>query len=80
MNRVYIGFIFLLFFSMLYGAIPQTISYQGKLTDPSGVDYLKRYYNEEDNKSGFFSVGKNIQYYDVTEDGKYKALRGGKRR
>lgn len=49
------------------------------MTDPNGISYLKRYYNEQDHKEGFFSVSKNIQYYDVTEDGKYKAL-GGKRR
>jgi hypothetical protein len=44
------------------------------MTDPNGISYLKRYYNEQDAKTGFFSVSKNIQYFDVTENGKYKAL------
>ena len=50
------------------------------MTDPSGIRHLKEYYNEEDAKTGFFSVSKNIQYYDVTEEGKYKALGGGRRK
>ncbi|MBN2543790.1 hypothetical protein JXI42_13095 [bacterium] len=36
-NRIFILLILFVFFSFLEGAVPNTINYQGKLTDPDGI-------------------------------------------
>ncbi len=41
------------------------------MTDPSGLDYMNKYYSD-DPKKGYFDYGKNIQYYDITDKGKFK--------
>jgi hypothetical protein len=42
------------------------------MTDPGGIEYMKNYYNENDAREGYFDYEKNIQYYDITENGKFK--------
>ena len=44
------------------------------MTDPNGISYMKSrgYVEDEDPIPDYFNYEKNIQYYDVTEGGKYK--------
>jgi hypothetical protein len=41
------------------------------MTDPGGIKYMKNYYSD-DAREGYFDYDKNIQYYDITENGKFK--------
>jgi hypothetical protein len=42
------------------------------MTDPNGISYMKSEGYSEDPRPDYFNYEKNIQYYDVTENGKYK--------
>ena len=41
------------------------------MSDPSGITYMKTYYSD-DPSEGYFDVEKNIQYYDITENGRFQ--------